>query len=376
MNLKTDIFQDTCKTILMAVDASYANLELSTKDNILYLSVTNREYFCSLKYTLENPEDFHATVNATLFLDLIAGITTDEFSLIVKNNTIVVKAGKSSYKLPLIYENDEILTLPVIKLENKTVEMPISVDILKSILNVNAKELLKIKSLKVADISELQKLYYIDETGCFTFTTGAVINSFTLPKPIKLLLNDRIVKLFKLFNNSVNFSYGHDTLENGKVQTKAIFETDTVYLAAIITNDEKLLAKVQGPCTATKTFIAENCPNKIVLSVNALSAAIARLLAFNKNSTAKVDNFNLYAKFTISSEEITIIDTFENCETVSVEGGSILDGKTDYEMSLNLFDLKLVLDSCKEEYITLNCGNHRTVVINHGTISHVLPEKN
>lgn len=374
MNLKTNIFQDACKTILMAVDSSTANLELIKKDNNLFLNVTNREYFCSLKYELEEPEVFHATVNANLFLNLIAGITTDEFSLLVKDNIIIVKAGKSTYKLPLIFENDEILSLPVIKLENKTVEMPINVDILRSILNVNAKELLKIRNLKNVDISELQKLYYIDETGCFTFTTGAVVNNFTLPKPIKLLLNDRIVKLFKLFNTNVDFSFGHDTLANGKVQTKAVFQTETAYLAAIITNDEKLLSKVQGPCMATKTFIAENCPNKVVLSVNALSGAVSRLLAFNKNSTAKVDTFNLYVKFDISSTDMTITDNLGNCESVVVEGGSILE--LDYSLYLNLFDVKLVLDSCKEEYITLNCGNHRTAVINHGLVSHVLPEKN
>lgn len=49
-------------------------------------------------------EDFNAVVDASLFLNLIAGITTDTFNLSIKGNTVVVKAGKSTYKLNMIYE--------------------------------------------------------------------------------------------------------------------------------------------------------------------------------------------------------------------------------------------------------------------------------
>jgi hypothetical protein len=130
------------------------------------------------------------------------------------------------------------MSLPVIKISNKTIEMPISFDILDSILNVNSKELAKVKKIEV---NELQKMYYIDETGCFTFTTGACLNSFTLEKPVKLLLNEKIVKLFKLFKEDVLFSLGQDPLPNGTTRTKITLETADTYLAAIITSDDLLI---------------------------------------------------------------------------------------------------------------------------------------
>ena len=203
MILKTQLFQETCKTILPALDNNTANLELKAEQTTLYLSLTNREYYISVKYELAEPANFRAVVKADLFLNLIAGITSEEFELEVKNNYVYIKVNKSNYKLAMIYENDTLITLPIITLTNKTVEMPVSLEILKSILNVNAKELLKAKNADLvrASINDLQKLYYIDETGCFTFTTGACLNSFKLEKPVKLLLTDKIVKLIHKCNN-------------------------------------------------------------------------------------------------------------------------------------------------------------------------------
>ena len=165
MKLKTQLFQEACKTILMAVDNTAANLELVTEGNNLYLNVTNKESYVSIKYELETPEDFRATVSAPLFLNLISGITTDDFDLVLNGNVVNVKSGKSNYKVAMIYENDELMKLPKISIENVSVEMPINIDILRSIVNVNGKELQKVKNL---DVSELQKLYYIDENDLST----------------------------------------------------------------------------------------------------------------------------------------------------------------------------------------------------------------
>ena len=64
----------------------------------------------------------------------------------------------------MIYENDQLMKLPVIKLDKDqvTIDMGIAQDILLSILNVNGKEIQKAKRL---DVNELQRYYYIDETG-------------------------------------------------------------------------------------------------------------------------------------------------------------------------------------------------------------------
>jgi DNA polymerase III sliding clamp (beta) subunit (PCNA family) len=374
MIIKTKDFKDAANKILLAadLDTSAANLELTARNSSLYLNVTNKEYYVSVKFPLETDETFRAVVDASLFLSLISGFTTDTFGLDIKDNTVVLSSGKSKYKVAMIYENENLMTLPVIAIQNKTVEMNISNDILMSILNVNSKELLKTKYL---DVSELNKLYYIDETGCFTFTNGSCLNSFTLEKPVKLLLNDRIVRLFKLFKDDVMFSLGQDPLANGNIQTKMVMETSDTYLAAVITCDDTLIAKVQHPCEATKRYLTENYDHKLVLSTADLSAAINRLMAFTKNSKATSEKVNmayLPTAINIENGELVIKDKFENYETVSIANESYSTG--DYEMFVNLFDLKLVLDSCKTDHITVNCGNHRSIVVTRGTVANLIPE--
>lgn len=371
MIIKTKDFAEVANKIKDAVslDENAANLEVAARGTGLFLNVTNREFYVSVKYELTEEANFAATVDASLFLDLVSQITTETFNLAVEDPALIVTCGKSKYKLPMIYDNDKLMSLPVIKISNKTVEMPISFDILDSILNVNSKELAKVKKIEV---NELQKMYYIDETGCFTFTTGACVNSFTLEKPVKLLLNEKIVKLFKLFKDDVLFSLGQDPLPNGTSRTKITLETSNVYLAAVITSDDDLINKVQGPCIATKRFISENYAHHVVLSAKEVSAAINRLMLFTKNSVDKANMAFIPATVVIDPDELIIKDKFGNMETITIENGSYVDES--YTMDINLADVKLITDSCKGEHVTMNCGNHKSVVFVRGNISNLVPE--
>lgn len=374
MILKTKTFQEAANKILVAVglDRSAANLELAAKDTALYLRVTNREYYVAVKFDLEAPTDFRAVVDANLFLNLISGISTEEFELIINDTHVVVKAGKSTYKMAMIYENDQLMKLPIIKLDKEqiTVDMPISQDILMSVLNVNGKEIQKAKKL---DVNELQRYYYIDETGCFTFTTGACVNSFVLEKPIKLLLTDKVVKLFKLFDTDVWMSYGHLVNKDNSLQPIVVFQTENVYVASRLLNDETCISKIKAPCDAMKNLVKEAYDHNLVLSASELSAAIGRLLMFYKNSSAKADLSFVPAAVEFTETELSISDlSGDNKEIITIENGSVTPGN--YSMGVNLIDLKAVLDSCKNEHITMNCGNHKSIIINRGTISNVIAE--
>lgn len=374
MILKTKTFQEAANKILVAVglDRTAANLELAAKGNALYLRVTNREYYVAVKFDLQEPTDFRAVVDANLFLNLISGLNTEEFKLEIKDTHVVVKAGKSSYKLAMIYENDQLMKLPIIKLDKDqiTVEMGIAQDILMSILNVNGKEIQKAKRL---DVNELQRYYYIDETGCFTFTTGACVNSFTLEKAIKLLLTDKVVKLFKLFESDVWMSYGHHVGADGSLQPIVVFQTEGIYVASRLLNDETCIQKIKAPCDAMKNLIKEAYDHTLVLSAIDLTAAINRLLMFHKNSSAKADLSFVPSLVEFTDTELTISDlSGDNKEIITIENGSTTPGN--YSMGVNLIDLKSVLDSCKNEHITMNCGNRKSIIINRGTISNVIAE--
>ena len=374
MILKTKTFQEAANKILVAVglDRAAANLELAAKTTDLFLRVTNREYYVAVKFELENPTEFRAVVDANLFLNLISGISTEEFELDIKDTFVVVKAGKSSYKLAMIYENDQLMKLPIIKLDpdQVTVSMNISNDILMSILNVNSREVQKAKKV---EINELQRYYYIDETGCFTFTTGACINAFTLEKPIKLLLTDKVVKLFKLFSSDAWLSYGHLVNADNSLQPIVVFQTEDVYVATRLLSDETCIQKVKAPCDAMKALAKEAYDHNLVLSATDLSAAIGRLLMFHKNSSAKADLSFVPAAVEFSNTELTISDlSGDNKEVITIENGSTTPGG--YSMGVNLIDLKAVLDSCKNEHITLNCGNHKSIIICRANISNVIAE--
>lgn len=374
MILKTKTFQEAANKILVAVglDRTAANLELAAKDTVLYLRVTNREYYVAVKFDLQEPTDFRAVVDANLFLNLISGINTEEFELNIKDTHVAVKAGKSNYKLAMIYENDELMKLPIIKLDKDqvTVDMGIAQDILLSILNVNGKEIQKAKRL---DVNELQRYYYIDETGCFTFTTGACVNSFSLEKPIKLLLTDKVVKLFKLFESDVWMSYGHQVNKDNSLQPIVAFQTENVYVASRLLNDETCIQKIKAPCDAMKNLIKEAYDHTLVLSASELAAAINRLLMFHKNSSAKADLSFVPALVDFTETELSISDlSGDNKEIITIENGSTTPGN--YSMGVNLIDLKAVLDSCKNEHITVNCGNKKSIIINRGTISNVIAE--
>jgi len=375
MILKTKDFQEAVNKIRLATDANdknAANVEIVVKPTALYLNVTNKEYYVSVKFPVDTEEEFRAVVDGNLFLSLISGLTTEDFTLGIDGTNLIISTGKSNYKVAMIYENTQLMELPIIAVKNKTVEMNISKDILDSIININSKEIQKAKNLE--NVNELMKLYYIDETGCFTFTNSACLNSFTLEKPVKLLLNDRIIKLFALFNSDVHFSLGQDPAPNGNIRTKITLETANVYLSAIITNDDVLISKVQGPCMATKRYVNDTYIYRVVLSTSALSAAITRLLAYTKYNKGgeKPNMVSIPVTVVVNADEFTITDKFGNTESVDVENGSIID--TDYVFKVNLADIKAVVDSCKIDHITVNCGNHKSVILVRGAVSNLIPE--
>lgn len=374
MILKTKNFQEAANKILLAVsiDKAAANLELAAKGTKLYLRVTNREWYCAVAFDLETSTEFRAVVDANLFLNLISGISTEEFELEIKDTVVVVRAGKSSYKLAMIYENDQLMKLPVIKLDQEqiTVNMVVSKDILMSVLNVNSREVQKAKRVEV---NGLQRYYYIDETGCFTFTTGACINAFTLEKPIKLLLTDKVVKLFKLFGSDTYLSYGHIVNADNSLQPIVVFQTEDVYVATRLPRDETYIQRVKAPCDAMKALVKEVYEHNLVLSATCLSAAINRLLMFHKNSNAKIDLSFVPASVEFTETEFIISDlSGDNKEVITIENGSSTPGG--YSMGVNLIDLKAVLDSCKNEHLTFNCGNHKSIIIARGNISNVIAE--
>lgn len=366
MIIKTDKLQEICKNIMEAIDSSAINnvitetLELKAKENKLHLSVTNQTYFVTASIEIEQNEEFYAVISANLFLQLISKITTTTIELIIDKNTLIVK-GNGDYKFPLIYNGNELLTLPRINIENLTNEFVIPTEILKSILTYNSKELQKTSCIK-----PVQRLFYIDENGAITFTSGACINTFTLEKPIKLLLPKKIIQLFKLFNSeNVNFKIGFNQFSNSINQTVIQFSNNNIELTAIITNEQSLITSV--PVNSIRGLASENYPSQIVVNKQAILDAIDRLSIFYKDKI-----ITLYSFLNFENSNLTVYDTkqenFENIELTQYTNDN------NYSCILNTIDLKLILDSLKDEFITIKFGNGKAIVIERPNISYILPE--
>lgn len=370
MVIKTKDFKSICSTVLAATDGSELStltetLELKTVGNVLYLNVTNKEYYASVKFALAHEEEFHASVNANLFLKLIAAITSEDIELTIHETYMNVKAN-GNYKIPLIFENDSLMEVPAIVIENKMVEMSVPSTVLDSIVNFNAKQ------LSVGTIAKpVQKMFYVDQEGCITFTTGACVNSFNLEKPIRVLFNSRLVSLFKLFKGAmVNFSLGYDALSETLIQTKVSFETENITLTAITGCDDTLLAQV--PVAAIRGRANKDYPDSVVLNVAALTEAINRLLLFSAGYGSK-ENLKPYSTFEFKENSVVIYDTKkENTEVLNYQNGTVL--AEPYSMTLDLIEFKKVLDGCTEQYVTLNFGDSKACVVARGAIKNVLPE--
>ena len=370
MIIKKEKFQEICSTILAATDSAEIStltetLELKVENKVLYLNVTNGEYYASVKFDLESDEQFHAAVNANLFLKLIAAVTTEDIELQAMNNYVLVKAN-GTYKIPMIFDGDKLLSLPKIEINNRTVSMKVSGNVLESILNYNSKELLR------GTVSRpVQKMFYVDETGCITFTTGACVNNFTLEKPVKVLFNNRLVKLFKLFKNDmVDFSLGYDSISEELVQTKVEFKTNKITLTAVTGCNDELLNSV--PVNAIRGRAAATYDNNVVLNKEELLASINRLLLFSAGY-GSVKNLKAYSLFECKDDTMTIYDSNkENKEVIKFKNDTKIDAE--YSMTLDLSDLKLILDTITEEYVTLSFGNHQAVVVKRTNISNVVPE--
>lgn len=366
MIINSEKLKNVCQKILTAVDNNELSvitetLELKTVDNVLFMNVTNKEYYASIKLELNTPESFHATVNANVFLKLISQITTEDIEIAVKENYMIVR-GNGEYKLPLIFDNEKLLELPEIVINNKVKEFNISSEILNSILTYNSKELLR------GTISKpVQKLYYIDEQGAITFTSGACVNKFTLAEPVKILLNNRIVKLFKLFTApEVKFTLGYDALSEEIMQTKVSFETEDIKLTAIISCDDTLLNSV--PVTAIRSRADNLYDYSVTIDKNSFLQTINRLAIF----TAMKNTVKPYSSFTFYADHLTIWDVDkENHEDVPYVNSGIAG---EYEATLDLLDLKAVLETCVEQYVSLSFGNHQAFVLSRSNVKNIIPE--
>lgn len=368
MIIKTSDIKELCIKISSAIDtadivALTDLIELIVQDNNLYLNITNKEYYIRAKVPINVDVDFHAVVNATLFLKLIANMTTETIELNVDDSVLTV-IGNGKYKFPLIYDKDKIIDLPVLEIYNCTSRFDIQNSILQSILTYNSKEFSKSVATNI-----VQNYYYVDEYGAITFRKGACVTKFNLDSPIKILLPQKIVKLFKLFkDDTVKFSLGYDKISDDIIQTKVKFETSDIILTAITSSDDALVDTVPVKIIRDRAY---NLPYEynIILNKNLLLDTIKRLSLFSSNDISK-----MYGKFVFLSDKVIVSDcNDDNSEVVPY----LKDVKNiNYTAVVEFDDLKMALEKCNSPSVNIGFGNSQAMSLSFNNVYFVIQEVN
>lgn len=366
MILRIEDLKEICTKLLAALDSDGINtftetLSLNNSNGLLTLAVTNREYIVKTMIKTFDDTNLSAAVNASTFLKLINQLSTEVVTITIDSNFLLIN-GDGTYKLPLIYEGEKLLVLPDIKIKNETARFSVSKENLNLIATCNSKEL-----LKSGIVNPVQRLYYLDNKGCITFTTGACVTEFNLDKNIQVLLTPKVVKLFKMFKDDlITVVIGNDNTTSGIPQTKISFESDSVILTSKLPSDSSLLNSV--PCDAIRSMATDTYDYSIVLNRKSLLNTINRLMLLNISTTGKT-----YGKFVVTSTNLIVSDIFNN-NVESLKFENELPSITEYVMGLDFMDLKYVLESMHNEFITMNFGNHRAVVIQRPNVYNVIPE--
>ena len=187
-----------------------------------------------------------------------------------------------------------------------------------------------------------------------------------------MLLNDRLVKLFKLFKGEeVDFTLGYDPIGNDTVQTKVKFESESIVITAVLSCDDTMLQ--QFPVNAVRGRSESMYPYSININKDQLIQTINRLLLFTAATGAK-DIVNPYSTFEFMSDKVVIWDTnHENYEEIFYSNTKCnIEDK--YTTMFDLRDLKTTLENCSEQYVALNFGDEQALVVVRGNIKVVVPE--
>ena len=365
--IKTELLKDIGSKILFAIDTEEKSvvtdtLQIRAKDGILEMCVTNGEYF--VRVSINNTEgDLFATVNAKVFLKLLSMITTDTISLSVNDTVLIIKAN-GTYKLPIVFEGKDVYTLPEITITNKISTANISSSTLKSILQYNSKEFLKNNKITR---NYVQELYYIDSEGAITFTNGACVNNFSVSTNFKVLLTQKLVKLFKLFTSDfVSVSLGSD-IENGVTLSKIQFISNNIEITSIIPNPDELVSKI--PVTAIRDRAYKDYPYTVSLDKSNILAACNRINILSSDSSVE----NIYSLFEFTDGKLYLYDMRkENKEEVAILKKNV--DNFEYSFMINLEEFIISLNVCESDVLVFSFGDKSALVINDKNIRYILPE--
>ena len=371
MQINTTILKTMCSKLLNALDTDSSSalsdtVELCVENKVLSLTVAGDDYRVRTEASVDNEDTIRTVVNADVFLKLIGQTTTDNINLVIEDTTLVI-TGNGEYKLPMIYEGDELIKFPDFSIQNETSTFSVTKDVLASIVGYNAKELSKGTAM-----APIQKMYYVDKDGCITFTSGACVNKFSLGEDVTFLLQGKTVKLFKLFlstEGKITVKLGKDTVDGIVIDKITLSDSMTEVISTIVTNPDTVS---MVPKDAIRGMLNDEYTYTVSISRQALLGIINRLTLFTPTT--------LYAQpwayFEFGGQQVKILDKNKHNVELLPYVGTVLDIDEGSEKTLllDMSDVKSAIDLMKKDTFTFKFGNGKAVVISQDNISNIIPE--
>ena len=375
MEIKLSELKDIIKKILVAYGAT-SNLNIlaissATENNTIYFDLYNGESYISFKLPQESiSTDLVAVVDTKAFTDLVSSLTTETVDLNVKDNLLKISSGKSSYKLPMIYDGGDLWKPTFMIANGDQPAIEISADILKSIDVINTQELSRVKEDRIKNGAG--KLYYLSNNGCFTSANayGACLNSFTLNGTFELLLNKTIVKLFKLFPNGLSLSY-EESAVNNRQQIKISLMDTTTLVTVLAPADKTIRATMLKMVYRLKEYASAIYQTHLVINSKELKTVLARLNIAAKHSGKPKDESNKLT-LVVDGLNLTITDDVENSEFLPLVENSVVVAKQTIRVFLE--DIKPVADLCEAEAIEIDTNSTGVMIISFNNIKYFLTQ--
>lgn len=368
MIIRIEDLKDISSTVLSSISSNSlvtaSNiLELVSRDKNLTLKISTGESLIEINIPQDEECTLDATIDAEMFFKLIEKTTSSTVELSMGDNCLKVRSN-GTYKFPILYNRDKMLHCENIDIPTVTVSTSFNTDILYSIAKYNSKEV-----GKGTVVNPVQRLYYIDQEGCVTFTQGACVNNFHLDSPLKILLSEKIVKLFKLFSpdTSVKVEVGPYPISEEIIQTRTRFSSENISITAILLSNEQMINSI--PVDIIRGMSQEDYPyNVVVNKVNFLSA-LNRLILFSEHLVS-----NTFGVFTFEGNKIRIDDTGSvNYEELIADSSNIGEASS-YKATFDLVEWKNKLSSCTSNHVTLKIGNNKAGLLLEKNIIYIIPE--
>lgn len=353
---KLNIFSSTTDVQYTKFDMNASTLEIVAKGATLEFIIGNSEYVQKISMpNLDPSSNFDVSIDSTTFFNLLNKTTTEtiELSVVDKNLYFV---GNGTFIIPVIYVDSEMYHVTDIPVENVTISTTISYEILESIITYNAKQF-----ERDMGVDAIQKLYYLDNQGAITFSSGAVVCQFDLSEPIQLLLKPIVSKLFRNFklskSDSIKLEVGHRLV--GNLTYPVLHMQDDVYSLTIVCPLESLINNYPFAKIRERAF--KDLGHEAVVNISNLSDCLDRFRIFTSGILFMEMTPIGIKIYSGSNEEVVL---FENQISLNEP----------YKLSINLEYFYSVLKALPYKFMKLRFGDHVSLTTITQNIYHVIPE--